>query len=300
MAASTVTLDFVADPAAFLEAAGDHLAEQPVISTVVATVAERSVMEAAQGVEPDPRDWYAVARDDAGRVLGAAMRTAPFEPRPLFLMPMPEEAAILLARSLHERGEVITAANGALPAARTFLEETAWLAGGSVSVAQHTRLFELGELVPPRPVPGTLRPAVQDDLDIVREWFAAFMTDADEQAGRPPGSSAHEMPDDDALRRRIDGGRVWLWDVDGEVVHLTSANVPALGVVRVGPVYTPRERRGRGYASVAVAEVSRMVRDVGHRPCLFTDQANPTSNAIYQRLGYRPVVDMANLVLHPG
>lgn len=297
MAASTLTVDFVADPAVFLDVAGAHLAEQPVISTVVATVAQRTAMDAAEGLEPDPRDWYAVARDDAGRVLGAAMRTAPFEPRPLFLMPMPEEAAILLARRLHERDEAVTAANGALPAARAFVEETARLAGGSVAVAQHTRLFELGELVAPPPVPGALRPAVHDDLDVVREWFAAFMADADEQAGRPPGSSAHETPDDDGLRRRIDGGRVWLWEDDGEVVHLTGANVPAFGVVRVGPVYTPRDRRGRGYASAAVAGVSRMIRDMGHRACLFTDQANPTSNALYQRLGYRPVVDMANLVI---
>ena len=67
------------------------------------------------------------------------------------------------------------------------------------------------------------------------------------------------------------------------------------GVARIGPVYTPREHRGRGYASAAVAEVSRRLLDEGVRVCLFTDQANPTSNRIYQALGYRPVVDMANL-----
>jgi predicted GNAT family acetyltransferase len=62
-------------------------------------------------------------------------------------------------------------------------------------------------------------------------------------------------------------------------------------------VYTPKEHRGRGYASAAVAAVSRMLRDQGARVTLFTDQANPVSNAIYQRLGYRPVVDQANLLV---
>lgn len=69
------------------------------------------------------------------------------------------------------------------------------------------------------------------------------------------------------------------------------------GVSRIGPVYTPRERRGRGYASAAVAQVSRMLCNQGVRIYLFTDQANPTSNGIYQALGFRPTVDMANLLI---
>ncbi|MDX6374309.1 MAG: hypothetical protein QOD98_3297, partial [Nocardioidaceae bacterium] len=39
------------------------------------------------------------------------------------------------------------------------------------------------------------------------------------------------------------------------------------------------------------------LRDSGTRVCLFTDQANPTSNKIYAAIGYEPVVDMANLVI---
>jgi predicted GNAT family acetyltransferase len=90
---------------------------------------------------------------------------------------------------------------------------------------------------------------------------------------------------------------VYLWEVDGEVVHLTSANPPAFGAARIGPVYTPARQRGRGYAGAAVAQVSQLILDEGARPCLFTDQANPVSNRIYQRIGYEPVVDMANLLV---
>jgi predicted GNAT family acetyltransferase len=71
-------------------------------------------------------------------------------------------------------------------------------------------------------------------------------------------------------------------------MHLTAANPPSLGVARIGPVFTPKPERGRGYASAAVAEVSRLIRDGGSRTCLFTDRANPTSNRIYQSPGYRP------------
>jgi predicted GNAT family acetyltransferase len=226
------------------------------------------------------------------------MRTAPFPPYPLFLLPMRDNAATGLARALHERREETLGVNGALPAVERCAAELARLGGGRVEVAQHTRLHELGDLVPPRPVPGELVAATEDDLELATDWFDAFMGDADEQAGRPRGASAHEMPDRDGMLRRIRAERLWFWvDQTGRRVHLTGANPPSFGVARIGPVYTPPDQRGRGWASNAVAEVSRRLLVQGARACLFTDQANPTSNKIYQALGYRPVVDMANFVI---
>ena len=164
----------------------------------------------------------------------------------------------------------------------------------------HTRLFELGELsVPPSP-PGALRPVTEDEAGLALDWFRAFHRDADEQAGRRPGDGHGETAFGiDDMLVRIRGERVWFWD-DGGPVHLTGANAPAFGVARVGPVYTPNERRGRGYAAAAVAEVSRRIVAGGARACLFTDQANPISNRLYETLGYRPVVDMANLLVEDG
>ena len=82
-------------------------------------------------------------------------------------------------------------------------------------------------------------------------------------------------------------------------MHLTGANPPSFGVARIGPVYTPPAQRRKGYAGAAVAAVSALLRDAGARVCLFTDQANPTSNGVYVALGYRPVVDMVNLRIAP-
>ncbi|MCW3819329.1 GNAT family N-acetyltransferase [Micromonospora sp. DR5-3] len=295
---ATSHLQFCTDPAEFLAAAGDHLAADPVISTVVAGVAHRMSARQAEGIAPPDRDWWLVVRDESGAVVGAGMRTAPFAPYPPFLLPMPDDAAVALARVLHERGEEVLAVNGALPAVQLCAAELARLNGGQVRVSQHTRLHELGELVPPAPVPGGLVVATEDDVDLVTEWFGAFMGDADEQAGRPRGVSAHEVPERAELLRRLRAGRMWFWvDEDGQLVHLTGANPPSFGVARVGPVYTPPAQRGRGWASNAVAEVSRRIQAEGARVCLFTDQANPASNKVYARLGYRPLVDMANLVI---
>lgn len=295
-------LEFFADPAEFLAVVGDHLAADPVLGTVVATVATREAGESARGtaLPADRPHWYAVARE-AGAVVGVAMRTAPFEPHPLFVLPMPDPAARRLARALHDRGERVEGVNGALPAARLLADETARLAGGSVRVAMHTRLFELAELIPPPTPPGHLRPVTEEEAELALEWFRAFHVDADEQAGRRPGDGHGETSFDiDDVLVRIRGERLWFWDDDGPV-HLTGSNVPAYGVVRVGPVFTPKQHRSRGYAGAAVAEVSRRIVAGGARACLFTDQANPTSNRLYETLGYRRVVDMANLrVETPG
>ena len=297
-AAAGVRLHFFTDPAEFLAAANDHLAADPVISTVVTTIAHRMQAQRAGGADRNSRDWWLVVRDGADRVVGAGMRTAPFAPYPLFLLPMPDEAAIALASTVAQRGEEVLGVNGALPAVQVFATKLATIVGGRVEVAQHTLLHELDQLTPPAPAPGGLQLATEDDLERATEWFAAFMGDADEQAGRPRGASAHDMPERREMLRKIATGQIWFWvDGSGERVHLTGANPPAFGVARLGPVYTPPAQRGRGWASNAVAEVSRRLQADGTRVCLFTDQANPTSNKIYAALGYRPVVDMANLVI---
>ena len=293
-----VPLQFCADSSEFLAAAGDYLAIHPVVSTVVTTVAHRVLSQQADGIAQLDRNWWLVVRDASGAVVSAGMRTAPFSPYPLFLLPMPDEAAVALARTLHEREEEVLAVNGALPVVELFAAELTRLGGGQVQVSQHTRLHELGQLVWPAPVPGHLEAATEDDVELTTEWFGAFMGDADEQAGRPRGASTHEVPDRAEMLRRLRAGQLWFWVSEtGEKVHLTGVNPPSFGVARVGPVYTPPVQRGRGWASNAVAEVSRQIQAGGARVCLFTDQANPISNKVYAALGYRPVVDMANLVI---
>jgi hypothetical protein len=289
-------LRFYDDPGEFLDVAGVHLAEQPVLSTVMASVASRIRDQRAAG-SPWPEGvpcWFA-AFVDRGSVVATAMRTAPFGEYPAYLMPMSDDAAVLLARTLLDRDEPVLGANGALPAVQVFCEEMAGATGKRATVGQHTRLFELGQLKEPRETPGLLRRARLEEQDLVTSWYDAFMTDADEQAGRAPGSSPHESPTPDEMRRRIETGQIFVWEVDGVPLHVTAATQPAFGVSRVGPVYTPREHRGHGYASRAVYEVSRLLVERGVRACLFTDQANPTSNRIYEALGYERVVDMANL-----
>lgn len=297
-------LEFFDDPATFLEAADALLAAEPVLGTVIGTVTTRMAELVSRGERP--RDWvggryepwWLVVRDDSGAVVSAAMRNAPFEPYPLFVLPMPEEAARELGSTLHGRAEVVGGANGALPAVRVVAAEVARLAEAQVDVAEHTRLFEATEVTVPEAPVGRLRRAVADDADVVLSCFHAFGAEADAQAGRPPGTTRTDHFTRDEICDRIATDTVWLFESpSGEPLHLTSASSPVHGVSRIGPVYTPREHRGRGVASYVVGEATRHGLAQGHRMCLFTDQANPTSNRIYECLGYRRVTDMANLVV---
>src|SRR5207342_1081045 len=169
-------LRFFGDPAPFLEVAGDTFAEQPVLSTVIAGIAERIHAQREAGVAwpAGVPCWFAAVLD-GDEVVGTAMRTAPFGDHPAYLMPMPDDAVRLLSTALLDRGEPVLGANGALPAVRTFCEDMAAATGKRARVGQHTRLFELGDLVEPRPVAGRLRPVTLDEQPLVASWYDAFM-----------------------------------------------------------------------------------------------------------------------------
>lgn len=300
-------LEFFDAPRPFLDAVGALLAADPVLGSVIASVSERTDRELADGHDswaevgaPFDRWWLAV-RDAAGVVVSAAMRTAPFTPYPTFSMPMSDDAARALAAVLHGRGEHLGGANGALPGAEVLARATAGLAGGELVTDKATRLWEATSVVVPPAPEGRLRLATEDDTDLVLSWFEAFHAEADEQAGREPDPASGEHHTRDSVLVRIREGVEWLWELpDGTIAHLSGAGLPSYGVARIGPVYTPREFRGRGIASYVVGELTRRGLDAGHRMCLFTDGANPTSNKIYAELGYEPVVDMAeHLVVLP-
>jgi GNAT superfamily N-acetyltransferase len=156
--------------------------------------------------------------------------------------------------------------------------------GASVTVYRRMRLFRLGELLPPVPWPeGTARLAAGTDRDLLARWFGAFAR----EVGDPPGQD-HSR----AASERLGYGGITVWEAAGVPVSVACRTRAAAGMVRVGPVYTPPALRGRGYAGAATVAVSRAALDAGLREVvLYTDLANPTSNALYERLGYRPVED---------
>jgi GNAT superfamily N-acetyltransferase len=299
------SVELLDDPAAVLAVAGDLLAADPVVSSVVASVTHHAARWfTPAGPPPAHPMWWAVVRADDGAVVGVSMRTMPHPPHTVWVPALPEDAARLLARTALDHvaradEPALTSANGPLPAVRAFTDEVLRATGGTIDEGRPDRLWEATRITRPDPAPsGSARLATLDDLDLVTEWFAVFHAEADAQAGRPP-EEGEPLRIHDA-RGRIEEGTVWLWDVDGEVVHLTGVRPPSFGVVRIGPVYTPPEHRGHGYASALVGEVAQRALDAGHRVCLYTDRDNPVSNRVYAAIGFEPVLDQVNLVVEPA
>ena len=180
----------------------------------------------------------------------------------------------------------ITAITGPVDAASPIASRLARRIGATTQ-RMATRLFRLDELAVPD-VAGTTRVATGSDRPLLREWYAAFGEEArDSVAGS-----------DEAVDHMLAWGQAWLWTDDaGQPVSLAARRAPNAGSARVGPVYTPPAHRGHGYGSAVTAAATADVLADGAIPVLFTDLANPTSNKIYQRLGYRPVGDYAHINL---
>lgn len=148
------------------------------------------------------------------------------------------------------------------------------------------RVYQLSAVLPVTGVSGHLRRATPADRDLLIRWSTAFNEEA---------LAERSSPDTPAMVDRmltfIERG-AYLWD-DGQPVAFAAYNGPTPHGMRIGPVYTPPELRGHGYASACVAGLSQRLLDEGrHFTFLFTNLANPTANHIYQQIGYTPVCDM--------
>lgn len=128
--------------------------------------------------------------------------------------------------------------------------------------------------------PGRLRPLREDDLYYAPHWARAFAEDC-----------RVEVYDLDTYARRLasrlGANTHYIWEDGHPVSQAVHGRSTKNGAV-VNGVYTPPHERGKGYASSAVAELSRLLLDRGHQfCCLFADAANPISCGLYRKIGYR-------------
>ena len=159
-------------------------------------------------------------------------------------------------------------------------------------------IYALEHVQPPSGVPGSARVATADDRELALRWWLAFGEEVLHEGG--PGRDRAEATLDHRLSSPSAG--ILLWEDAGEPVSIAGWGGPTPNGIRIGPVYTPPDLRGHGYATALSAELSQRLLDGrlfdgGRRFCfLYTDLANPTSNAIYERIGYRRVAESAEIV----
>jgi RimJ/RimL family protein N-acetyltransferase len=240
----------------------------------------------------DPQ--FAVWLDSDGKPGGAVLRTPPFG---YVASDLPADAARAFAGLLLDPDSGLDGREIGLPVSAFEPFSAVWTArtGTAPRVIERTRLYRLAGLVAPDPGPaGRARRAETPDVPLVARYLEEFWTEL--EYTQPAGAS---LDPERVARARVDEGAFWLWcDEAGRPVSLAGHAPIVAGAGRIGPVYTPKSLRGRGYAGAATAAVSRALLDAGAAEVLlFTDLGNPTSNALYQRIGYRPVSDRLRLEL---
>lgn len=273
----------------FLAEAGEFLREEPARNSVVLSVTNNLRLKAAAGTPPASPDrkpagplfgWW---RPDSARntVSGAFLHTPDF---PVFLTRMSSQAAAGLADRLATARRLVWGVSAETQAAEAFADTWRHRTDEAATVHRLMRLYRLGTLIRPEPGPeGTSRIADERDRDLLAEWFEAFAREVHEDMGQD-----HAAAVDD----RIGYGGLTVWEADGVPVSAAGTTRAVRGMVRIGPVYTPPPLRGRGYAGGATVAASQAALDAGATEVvLYTDLANPTSNALYLRLGYGPVED---------
>ena len=225
---------------------------------------------------------YAVL-DDAGNVTAVATQTPPFG---LVLSEIDDLTIVdALDVRLAADGADLPTASGAVEVARAFATRWASLTHVMPSVLMEERIYEATAVVHPKHVAGAMRPYEAADRQIAIDWLQAFFDEASPDA---PEGRVERIVDERAAGR----GSFVLWEDEGRVVSLAGHAGETPNGFRVGPVYTPPDLRGHGYASALTAALTEQLLAQKRFCFLFTDLANPTSNSIYQRIGYRPVTDI--------
>lgn len=273
------------DAASFLAAAEPFLldaeAENSLILGIARSAAGGTGSPGAMFGRPDPADpaYFATAGDDSG-IAVAAFRTLPDK---LGLTRARDDRALApLAEAVRIACPKVTEVLAPDPTAERFAAALAASRGVESRLAMRQRIFALRAVTPGLELPpGRLRAAEEGDAVLV-PWAAGFY----QAIGDVADPAA-------AVRERRVNGQLFVWDHDGPKAMACWTGKTPNGV-RVGFVYTPPELRGHGYATAVVTALTQWLLDRGNEHCvLYTDQANPTSNAIYQRIGYRPIADAA-------
>ncbi len=271
-----------ADAERFLEAAQNWLLEAEVENNLPLGIALN--WRGRESADPPP--YWATIRD-ANSIVGCAFRTPPHQ---LGISRMPAAGIAPLVEGV---GRVYPSLNGVSgPAADAEAFARAWVArhGGTWRTRFRMRLHELTRVSFAGPVPpGSLRKATEADLPLAREWVDAFVRDVGLPVAVP-----------DMAQRMIGHERLFFWvDAEHECAMVASSRETRSGCA-INMVYTPPQFRRSGYATAAVAALSDALLKGGRRfCCLYTDLANPTSNSIYAKIGYRPIRDDVEIDFSP-
>jgi len=270
----------------FLAAAGETLYAQETVNNLILGVSERLAEDPAAYENP----FFAVVHDENGNLILAAVMTPPHN---LILAGAKDAETGFADLITHLRRQEIQVPGviGPLELVKAFSRAWQQLVSEESDVNMHMRVYELRQVRMPALPTGMFRQATHVDCQLIAEWLQDFEAEA---LGK-----LHEL-DLARAERLVSHGNVFFWERDGKIVSMAMKNRPIAHSITVSGVYTPPEHRRQGYAGALVAQLSQLLLDKGYQFVnLFTDLDNPTSNKIYQEVGYVPVCDFRSYHFKP-
>jgi predicted GNAT family acetyltransferase len=268
-------------PARFLERAGAWLERAEAENNLILGIATFfKTNSGTVAVEP-----YLLTVEVERTIFGVALVTPP---RRVLITRMPDRAVTTLVTYLFAEAPLLPGVLGPNTTAKLFADEWTVKTGKASCLRMSERIYACEQLINPTFSPGRLRLATAEDETLVTEWSVAFCRDAgieDEIA-----ITKARIPTD------IANQALYLWDND-QVTSMAVVQRETTHGICVSMVYTPRHLRNQGYATSCVAALTQRMLESGKRFCsLYTDLANPTSNSIYQRIGYQAICDVQDWV----
>ncbi len=153
----------------------------------------------------------------------------------------------------------------------------------AMNVGMNQRIYYCKKVVQVSNVEGNFRVATEDDFSVLIDWVYDFIVRIE---GEKSAKDSEEV-----LHHILGEKRLFVLEKDGELLTMCARSRPLNKSETVALVYTPVPLRNHGYASKAVEQLTRLLLEEREMATLYTDLANPTSNSIYQKIGYVPYCD---------
>jgi predicted GNAT family acetyltransferase len=246
---------------------------------LVVGIAKRLVDKPHYYGQEDP--WFCSVQEK-GVIHAITIRTPPFSVIVLQFSGAIETIADALVGAVLGKYQKIPGAVGDKGLVDVFVKRWCEKTGNKIKDVMAQRIYRLDKVNDVPVAPGRFRAAKMEEIDLVKKWFHGFHVDI--------GAEMRGKPEND-ITPALEVGNVFFWE-DGQPVSMAAKTHATDKGMTVGGVYTPPELRSKGYATSCVAELSRNILRSGKEFCmLYTDLANPTSNSIYKKMGYKEVAD---------
>lgn len=265
-------------PASFLEEVGQVLEEQEAANSLMLGVCSHLARHPERNQSP----VCLRAVFESGVLYLTAMMTPP---HPLVVYAREENmtANRRLVQDLLRGGWKVPGVRGPRPASIGFAAQWAIGNGLDIQTWERQRLYELRQVATPTPEHGSLRQATEGEVGLVTDWLMGYYQELFGHADREAVTREVAI--------RVGDGAFYLWE-DGGPVSMAQKTRPTRRGISISSVYTPPAWRRRGYATACVAELSRLLLGEGRAFCtLFAEVENRAAMRVYERIGFRPVVD---------